>query len=79
MVSMGINTVEGFRTVRKGWRFFLGGLGRWFSGVLGADKYQRYVEYYRAQGDHTVPMMSEREFWRHWQDYQQDNPQGRCC
>ncbi|KAA9393474.1 YbdD/YjiX family protein [Kocuria coralli] len=57
----------------------LGGARRWFSGVMGADKYERYLEYHAAHGDPGETPMTEREFWRDWQDYQQNNPQGRCC
>lgn len=51
----------------------------WFAGVLGADKYQRYLEYHAAHGQPGVMPLSEKEFWRQWQDHQQNNPQGRCC
>lgn len=56
-----------------------GQVQRWFAGVLGADKYQRYLEYHAAHGGPGSEPMSEREFWRDWQDHQQNNPQGRCC
>ncbi|ROZ62041.1 YbdD/YjiX family protein [Kocuria soli] len=52
---------------------------RWFSGVMGADKYQRYREFHAAHGQPGEAPMTEREFWRDWQDYQEKNPQGRCC
>ena len=48
------------------------------NGVLGADKYQRYREYHRAAGEPGDPM-TEREFWKDYQDWQETNPQGRCC
>lgn len=51
---------------------------RFGNGVLGADKYDRYLEYHRAGGAPGEPM-TEREFWRHYHDWQEANPQGRCC
>ncbi|MDO5618008.1 YbdD/YjiX family protein [Kocuria sp.] len=56
-----------------------GNVAGWFSGVLGADKYQRYLEFHAAHGEPGAAPMTEREFWRDWQDHQQNNPQGRCC
>ena len=47
--------------------------------MLGADKYQRYLEHHRAHGCEGEKPMSEREFWRSWQDWQERHPEGRCC
>ncbi|MBP2388468.1 uncharacterized short protein YbdD (DUF466 family) [Paeniglutamicibacter kerguelensis] len=51
---------------------------RFFEGVLGADKYRVYLEH-QARTHPGVPPMSEREFWRDYTDWQEKNPQGRCC
>ncbi|MEV7651568.1 MULTISPECIES: YbdD/YjiX family protein [Kocuria] len=51
---------------------------RFGNGVLGADKYEHYVQYHRASGCGT-PLMTEREFWRDYQDWQEAHPEGRCC
>ncbi|CAL8896647.1 hypothetical protein KVA01_21230 [Kocuria varians] len=60
-------------------------LGTWWraalrfgNGVLGADRYERYLQYHRASGSGSEPM-SEREFWRDYQDWQDAHPEGRCC
>ncbi|MDO4916494.1 MAG: YbdD/YjiX family protein [Rothia sp. (in: high G+C Gram-positive bacteria)] len=51
----------------------------WFAnGVLGADKYQKYLAYHRQSGCTEAPM-SEREFWRDVSDRQERNPGARCC
>ena len=51
---------------------------RFASGVLGADKYERYLEYHRRSGCSGEPL-SEREYWRELSAHQEANPQGRCC
>ncbi|MDO4919245.1 YbdD/YjiX family protein [Kocuria sp.] len=51
---------------------------RFGNGVLGADRYDRYLEYHRACGNHEAPM-TEREFWCDYQDWQDAHPEGRCC
>ena len=48
-------------------------------GVLGADKYQRYLEHHRAHGCEGQAPMSEREFWRARYAEQDANPGSRCC
>lgn len=53
-------------------------LVRYFEGVLGADKYRVYLEH-QARTHPGVAPMSEREFWRDYNDWQEKNPQGRCC
>ncbi|KRE81548.1 YbdD/YjiX family protein [Arthrobacter sp. Soil763] len=54
------------------------GFAEYFSGVLGADAYKKYLEHHRASG-HAGPPMCERDFWRDHTDRQDANPQGRCC
>lgn len=54
------------------------GLGRYLEGVLGADKYRVYLEHQARTHPGTKPM-GEREFWRDYTDWQEKNPQGRCC
>ncbi|RKQ33635.1 YbdD/YjiX family protein [Kocuria tytonis] len=51
---------------------------RFGNGVLGADRYERYLQYHRATGSEAEPM-TEREFWRDYQDWQDAHPEGRCC
>lgn len=53
-------------------------LARFASGVLGADKYQRYLDYHRRSGC-SEPLMSEKEYWRSLTDHQEANPGARCC
>ncbi|AKE40909.1 Protein of uncharacterised function (DUF466) [Corynebacterium kutscheri] len=51
----------------------------WYvDGVLGADKYQKYLAYHRQSGC-TQPPMTEREFWRDHTDRMEKNPGTRCC
>ncbi|WP_026531286.1 YbdD/YjiX family protein [Haematomicrobium sanguinis] len=64
-----------FRTrARNGWLE----LRRIFRGVMGADAYEKYLQYHAAHG-HAGPPMTEKEFWREKTDRQDANPQGRCC
>lgn len=51
---------------------------RYFEGVLGADKYRVYLAHQARTHPGTAPM-TEREFWRDYTDWQEKNPQGRCC
>ncbi|HRO29708.1 MULTISPECIES: YbdD/YjiX family protein [Micrococcaceae] len=51
----------------------------WFlRGVLGADAYQHYLAH-QARVHPGVEPMSERAFWKDRMDWQDRNPQGRCC
>ena len=54
------------------------GIVRYLEGVLGADKYRVYLEH-QARTHPGVAPMGEREFWRDYTDWQEKNPQGRCC
>ena len=54
------------------------GLVGFGNGVLGADRYERYLQYHRATGSDQAPM-TEREFWRDYQDWQDAHSEGRCC
>ncbi|OMH23671.1 hypothetical protein BKD30_11430 [Tersicoccus phoenicis] len=52
---------------------------RWYvRGVLGEDVYDAYVAH-RAATHPEGPVLSEREYWRARTDWQEKNPQGRCC
>jgi uncharacterized short protein YbdD (DUF466 family) len=53
-------------------------LVRYLEGVLGADKYRVYLEHQGRTHPGVAPM-GEREFWRDYTDWQEKNPQGRCC
>ena len=56
----------------------LGGFGKFFKGILRADAYQKYLEHMaRVHPDQTPA--SERDFWRERYDWEERNPQGRCC
>ncbi|BBF99952.1 MULTISPECIES: YbdD/YjiX family protein [Pseudonocardia] len=56
----------------------LRGLAWWWRGVIGADRYERYLDHHRRAG-HVHPPMTEREYWRARTEHQENNPQGRCC
>lgn len=52
---------------------------RWFvKGVMGENAYQAYLAHHERSGCEAPPM-SEREYWRSRSDWQEANPQGRCC
>ena len=46
--------------------------------VMGADAYDRYCAHLASRHPDAEPM-SERDFWREHMDWQDKNPQGRCC
>lgn len=56
----------------------LGQAKRFVDGVLGADKYQHYLEHHQRHHPDQQPM-NEREFWKDYTDWQEKNPEGRCC
>lgn len=56
----------------------LGQAKRFVDGVLGADKYQHYLEYHQRNHPDQQPM-NERGFWKDYTDWQEKNPEGRCC
>lgn len=52
---------------------------RWFiRGMLGENAYQAYLAHHERSGCPT-PALSERDYWRWRTDWQERNPQGRCC
>lgn len=52
---------------------------RWFvNGLTGQNAYQAYLAHHARTGC-AAPPMSEREYWRQRNDWQDRNPQGRCC
>lgn len=51
---------------------------KFVDGVLGADKYQHYLEHQARTHPDQKPM-NEREFWKDYTDWQEKNPEGRCC
>ncbi|MFI8411630.1 YbdD/YjiX family protein [Paeniglutamicibacter gangotriensis] len=67
-------TLRALRSVGSGAR----ALTRYLEGVLGADKYRIYLEHQARTHPGEAPM-GEREFWRDYTDWQEKNPQGRCC
>ncbi|AZA08355.1 MULTISPECIES: YbdD/YjiX family protein [Corynebacterium] len=51
---------------------------KFLKGVMGADKYERYVEFHERSGCTHAPM-SRKEFWREHYKEQDRNPGARCC
>ncbi len=47
-------------------------------GVMGADRYERYLDHHRSSHAGGDPM-TRREFWRDYHRWQDENPHGRCC
>ncbi|MEL4153310.1 YbdD/YjiX family protein [Corynebacterium bovis] len=47
-------------------------------GVLGADRYRRYLDHHARQGCGHPPL-TEKEYWRSYYAHQEDNPGARCC
>ncbi|MEN3122940.1 MULTISPECIES: YbdD/YjiX family protein [Janibacter] len=53
-------------------------IGRFVSGVTGADRYERYVEH--LQRVHPgAPVPTRAEFWRAHYEEQERHPGTRCC
>ncbi|WP_315973731.1 YbdD/YjiX family protein [Glutamicibacter sp. M10] len=58
----------------------LGQAKRFVDGVLGADKYQHYLEHHQRNHPDQQPM-NEREFWKDYTDWQEKTLKGvaaRC-
>lgn len=53
-------------------------LSRLAHGVLGADRYENYLQWHRTTGQPGEPM-DRREFWRHEYHRQEHDPGSRCC
>ncbi|MDN5797418.1 MAG: YbdD/YjiX family protein [Intrasporangium sp.] len=51
---------------------------RYLRAVMGADAYERYCAHLAVHDPGAEPM-NERQFWREHFDWQDRNPQGRCC
>ncbi len=52
--------------------------GRWWSGVTGADAYERYVAHLARQHPGQEPP-TRAQFWRDKYAEQDRNPRQRCC
>lgn len=63
-------TATPFEAVRR--------IGRFVSGVTGADRYERYVEHLRRVHPER-PVPTRADFWRAHYDEQERNPGARCC
>lgn len=50
----------------------------YFEGMLGADAYRKYLEHHERTHPGHAPL-TERQFWREKMDWEDKNPQGRCC
>ncbi|MGY5319213.1 YbdD/YjiX family protein [Neomicrococcus lactis] len=53
-------------------------LSGYFEGVLTGDKYKGYLEHHAKSHPGEEPM-TEKQWWRDYNKWQDDNPQGRCC
>ncbi|MEL4359284.1 MULTISPECIES: YbdD/YjiX family protein [unclassified Luteococcus] len=53
-------------------------LTRFANGVLGADKYERYLDWHRTTRQSGEPL-DRKSFWRHEYHRQEHNPGSRCC
>jgi len=65
-------------SLQSGQRRRLGGFGQFFKGILRADAYQKYLEHMARTHPDQTPV-SEATFWRERYDWEDRNPQGRCC
>lgn len=51
----------------------------WFvRGVMGENAYQAYLLHHERSGCEG-PAMTEKQYWRSRTDWQEANPEGRCC
>lgn len=51
---------------------------RWYvRGVLGGSAYEGYLGWHARHG--SGEPMSERDYWRHRTEHEENNPEGRCC
>ena len=70
-LTMAARTLHGLASA---WRNTL-----WFlRGVLGEDAYQHYLAHQARMHPDTEPL-SEKAFWKDKTDWEERNPQGRCC
>jgi len=70
-LTMAARTLHGLASA---WRNTL-----WFlRGVLGEDAYQHYLAHQARMHPETEPL-SEKAFWKDKTDWEERNPQGRCC
>lgn len=60
--------------LRTWWR----GISWYVRGVLGENAYQQYLDHHRRTACDSTPL-TERDYWRRRTDWQERNPQGRCC
>ena len=60
--------------VRERWRSVV----RVSRGVLGADKYERYLQWHQTTSQPGEPM-DVKQFWRHEMNRLEFNPGSRCC
>lgn len=60
--------------LRTRWRAF----SRFAHGMLGADKYERYLQWHRTTQQPGEPM-DRKQFWRHEYQRQEGDPSTRCC
>ena len=61
-------------TVRR----VIGGIGWWFSSVMGDNAYRRYVDHL-ARHHPGGPVPTEKQYWRERYAAMDSNPAARCC
>lgn len=70
-LTMATRTLHGLASAGRNILWFL-------RGVLGEDAYQHYLAHHARVHPHAEPL-SERAFWKDKMDWEDRNPQGRCC
>lgn len=51
---------------------------RFLNGVLGGDKYERYLEFHARAHPGEEPL-SRKAYWEAYRAHQDAHPEGRCC
>jgi hypothetical protein len=66
-------TASGVDAARRVWAGI-----RWYAtGVLGGSKYEGYLSWHARHGKGEP--LSEKEYWRHRTEHEEQHPEGRCC
>jgi uncharacterized short protein YbdD (DUF466 family) len=65
---------RGMQRVGRGWNAVT-----WYlKALMGENGYEQYLRYHLSSGCQSPPL-SEKQFWKDKMDWQDKNPQGRCC
>lgn len=51
---------------------------RVLDGILGGDRYQKYLAHHARTGCEHPPM-TEKQYWQDYYRHQEQNPGARCC